>query len=346
MVFESHPDANQLSALLEGSLPEQARHELLEHFADCGRCRRWLACAQAAQPHLPAPAPALRVLHYGWETPLATAASVCVLAALIWMALPRPVAAPSNPSSGVARTPQAAPLAHVTALASGAVAAPHRPRLGEQRRLALPTPAAAVGAPETPLRLPGLAAAPAPTEIQPSIDFAPLMTGFLDQPPVTRQRSQLAAFTTTVAAAPHAPAATAPTLGLGGFGTGFQSGGLSGPMAPVLANTLGWAISRSGQVLRSVGTDLWAAVPLVPGVHIHALSTTDKAIWAGGQVDQLFVSRDGGKNWKRVDLPSVANAQVPISSIVFGDEQHGTVTTADGHTWTTADGGATWSFAH
>jgi photosystem II stability/assembly factor-like uncharacterized protein len=53
----------------------------------------------------------------------------------------------------------------------------------------------------------------------------------------------------------------------------------------------------------------------------------------------LFRSPDGGVTWIEVDaIPPGAAVQ----SIAFADLIHGTVTTSAG-TWTTADGGATWT---
>jgi photosystem II stability/assembly factor-like uncharacterized protein len=53
----------------------------------------------------------------------------------------------------------------------------------------------------------------------------------------------------------------------------------------------------------------------------------------------LFRSPDGGVTWIEVDaIPPGAAVQ----SIAFADLIHGTVTTSEG-TWTTADGGATWT---
>lgn len=356
MVNETHPDANLIAALLEGALSTADRAALLRHVADCAPCRRWLVCTQSASVGVrhAIPRAARSSWRLGWEAPLATAASLAVVAAGVWLALPARVAAPSSPARPLAAATPLHALAASAAppmrfLAVGSAPAVARPQLQRPSLRPMASPTQLDGrATSIALRLPNPnlpTAAPPNVEIQPSIDFSPLMTGFLDQaPPRPAVRSQLAAFLPDTAARPAAMPVSS-SNSAGAFGLSFQGGGTpSGPLAPALATTLGWAISHSGQVLRSVGTDLWAAVPLVPGLHVHALSSTDTAIWAGGLASQLYVSRDAGGHWLHVTLPGVdaANSQIPISSIIFSDPQHGTVTTADGHAWLTRDGGKTW----
>ena len=53
----------------------------------------------------------------------------------------------------------------------------------------------------------------------------------------------------------------------------------------------------------------------------------------------LFRSQDGGVTWTAV---TVIPPAVPVTSIAFTDAMNGTVVTPQG-TWTTTDGGATWS---
>lgn len=53
----------------------------------------------------------------------------------------------------------------------------------------------------------------------------------------------------------------------------------------------------------------------------------------------LFRSQDGGVTWTAV---TVIPPAVPVTSITFTDAMNGTVVTPQG-TWTTTDGGATWS---
>jgi len=53
----------------------------------------------------------------------------------------------------------------------------------------------------------------------------------------------------------------------------------------------------------------------------------------------LYRSQDGGVTWTEV---AVIPPSVPVTSISFSDAMHGTVVTPEG-TWTTSDGGVTWT---
>ena len=55
----------------------------------------------------------------------------------------------------------------------------------------------------------------------------------------------------------------------------------------------------------------------------------------------LLKSTDGGKNWSEVVVPDLASA-VPVNAISFSDSMNGYFTTPD-HTFTTTDGGVTWT---
>ncbi|MGH9393758.1 MAG: WD40/YVTN/BNR-like repeat-containing protein, partial [Terriglobales bacterium] len=199
------------------------------------------------------------------------------------------------------------------------------------RAAASPQPAAAPPAILTPLPAQDI-------EIEPAVDFSPLTTGFEDQLPLRGARAELASWGGATAAQPTAaekPAA-APLL------ASNLGAGLSGPMAPASAMGLGWAISRGGQVLRSVGSGLWAAVPLVPGVRFRALASAGNAIWAGGRSDQVYFSPDHGGHWRQVRLPDVGAAPAPLASIAASDDAHVVITDGTGQQWASADGGARW----
>ncbi len=204
--------------------------------------------------------------------------------------------------------------------------------------------------------MPAPAAAPEiGAAVQTHIDFSPLLTGFQDQPELPMARSALAAWDGMVnrsggaAAAPAIAVSAPPALPAGAtpwpFASGFaaSAGASDGPLAPSVASGLGWAISRGGEVLRSIGAGLWQAVPLVPGVHFRALAQVGDNIWAGGRADQLFFSPDHGAHWRAVRLPRLGAHPAPLQSIAFYDAHHGTVMSRDGRVWITSDGGTTWT---
>jgi len=103
-----HPDADSLSAFVEGVLPEHERAACLAHLAECSRCREVVFLAQgtlvaSAAPVL-VPAPARK----WWFRPaplLAAAAMVCVTLLGAWLYLRSRAAAPARDL--VAQAPQA-----------------------------------------------------------------------------------------------------------------------------------------------------------------------------------------------------------------------------------------------
>ncbi len=106
-----------------------------------------------------------------------------------------------------------------------------------------------------------------------------------------------------------------------------------------------WTISAGGKINRSFDAgQTWAEVPVGQGVAFRAVSANGADIWAGGSGGALFHSSDGGEHWTRV-RPSASGSDLSadITRIEFTDAQHGTVLTATGERWTTADAGRTWT---
>jgi len=75
----------------------------------------------------------------------------------------------------------------------------------------------------------------------------------------------------------------------------------------------------------------------------HAVAVVGNDVWAGGSEANLFHSTDDGASWSRVALPTNRPATPTITRIAFDDALHGTVGADNATTWTTADGGRTWS---
>ena len=63
-------------------------------------------------------------------------------------------------------------------------------------------------------------------------------------------------------------------------------------------------------------------------------------VWAGGSHASLIHSRDGGQTWETIKLGD--NASGTIVSIIAGTMSV-QVKTSDNQTWSSADGGKTWS---
>lgn len=337
MFCNPHPDADAIGAYLEGGLSARDRRGLETHLSACAPCRELAACAgialraQTSARHTPS----------RWQAPLALAASVVLVAGAAWWMRP-PVAGRATAEFS---SPQLQP-AQPSAASAPVPAAP-------------PTVWAKVSSPAPVLAQP---AEPAPPGAQPvpAFDFASLRAGFRDQAAPSRTSSSLvdwggvtgsqpilAGTQAALVVVPPMEAAL-PSVGPAAafpLASGFAStsaAAVPAPDSPQLAAELGWAISRSGALLKAVTAGLWHAVPFVPGVEVHVIYVREGHVWAGGDANELYTSTDRGKHWQRVSLPGLPLRRVLLRSIVFLDAQHGLITAVNGQSWTTSDAGRTW----
>ena len=105
-----------------------------------------------------------------------------------------------------------------------------------------------------------------------------------------------------------------------------------------------WTLSPDGKLTRSVDQGKsWQTVQLATAEVLRALCLNGSEVWVGGGHGVLFYSSDNGANWKQIK-PTVGGQVLTadITHIDFPEPEHGTLTTADKQTWTTADGGETW----
>lgn len=345
MLCNPHPDVDAVGAYLEGGLSARERRGLEAHLSACAPCRDLAAYAGVA---LRAQTSARREPgHWRWQAPLALAASAILVAGAVWWIRP-PVAhrgTAASPLAARTSAPQLLP-AQPSAVRAPVPAAP-------------PTVWARLSGPAPVLAQPSEPAPPA-AQSAPALDFASLRAGFRDQVTAQRTSSSLvdwggvtgaqpilagtqAAFVVEPpmeAALPSVSPASAFPLT-----SGFASSSaavIPAPDSPQLAAEMGWAISRSGALLKAVTAGLWHAVPFVPGVEVHAIYVREGHVWAGGDANELYTSPDRGKHWQRVSLPGLPARRVLLRSIAFLDAQHGLITAANGQSWTTSDGGRTW----
>jgi hypothetical protein len=104
-----------------------------------------------------------------------------------------------------------------------------------------------------------------------------------------------------------------------------------------------WRISPAGELQRAIAGNDWQTVLASAHAQFHAVTVVGNDVWAGGSEASLFHSADGGASWSRVALPTNRPATPTITRIAFDDALHGTVGADNAATWTTADGGRTWS---
>lgn len=109
-----------------------------------------------------------------------------------------------------------------------------------------------------------------------------------------------------------------------------------------------WNLSSDGQLQRSIDSGkTWQPVATPPGAAFRALSYNGPDIWVGGAAGLLYHSPDAGTRWELIK-PSAngSSLSADIAAIAFTDPQHGKITTSNGETWTTADGGQSWNESH
>lgn len=105
-----------------------------------------------------------------------------------------------------------------------------------------------------------------------------------------------------------------------------------------------WTLSSEGLPQRSLDAGkTWEKMHVENLSGFRALSAAGLEVWVGGVAGVLYHTNDVGMHWNRVK--PVADGSVLTADIVridFSDALRGKVTTADQHTWSTADGGKTW----
>ncbi|MBZ5627410.1 MAG: zf-HC2 domain-containing protein [Acidobacteriia bacterium] len=117
-------------------------------------------------------------------------------------------------------------------------------------------------------------------------------------------------------------------------------------MKTALSAPMHWRVSAEGALERSLDAGrTWQFVRVGAATPaFRTLAAVGRDLWAGGAGGALYHSPDNGRTWTRiVATAGDATLESDIARVEFSDAQHGTVTTTAGETWTTADGGATWS---
>jgi photosystem II stability/assembly factor-like uncharacterized protein len=100
-----------------------------------------------------------------------------------------------------------------------------------------------------------------------------------------------------------------------------------------------WRILTGGSVARSIdGGMIWQTQSTgVPATLTAGTAPSPTICWLVGQGGIIVLSTDG-RTWQRLPFPEA----IDLTSIRASDEVNATVTTADGRTFITTDGGKTW----
>lgn len=353
-----HPSADLLAAFAEQVLAADEREELLAHLAACDNCRSVVWCAlpesETAQ-HVVVSTPSR-----GWSWSLGwrwagVAAGIVVIAGVA-------VLFRGGPGPGGERVASARKAPAVTQ---------KRDMQATFDKEAAPAPA-----PEARLddrNTPAKVATGAPMQAKDMKQKAEPVSRESKSANEVAAEKMLAKSAGEVeprSAAPSAPAGApaAPSAQVAPSASGISGGvaALAARSAPastaetgvvvasnIPARALGkkklapptrWMLSNNGGLLRSTDAGKnWQAVPFAGNVNFRAIAVIGPNVWVGGQGGALYYSPDDGNQWQR-QSPSAEGVELTeeITALTFSDAQHGSLTTADGQTWVTSDGGHSW----
>jgi hypothetical protein len=104
-----------------------------------------------------------------------------------------------------------------------------------------------------------------------------------------------------------------------------------------------WRVSNDGHLQRSTSPGEWTPMLAEHPVTFHAVAVIGTEVWAGGSGGALFHSSDAGEHWTKVALTTDGQSEHgAVQSIRFDTSDQGRVTT-EAATWSTHDGGKTWT---
>jgi hypothetical protein len=344
-----HPSADLLAAFAEQALAAREREQLLAHLAACDNCRVvvWLALpeSEAAQQVLvSAPSRA-----WSWSSAWRWAGIVAGIVVIGGVAMLFR-GGPGPAGERVASAPKAPILNQKrdTAAALDKAVSPSRSR---QARLDVRTAPAKIGIGGR------LQAKDMKQKSEPVSGEAKSANNIEAEGTLAKSADEVSSTTGAPAAAPAAPSGNAAPA---------ESAALAAKTAPASAAQAGvmiasnmsaraegkkklapptrWMLSKDGDLLRSTDAGKnWQAVPFAGNAAFRAIAVIGSNVWVGGQGGALFYSPDAGSQWQSLTPSANGSALTEdITGLTFSDAQRGSLTTADGQTWTTSDGGRSW----
>ena len=325
------PEPEILAAWVDGGLDKREVALVEAHASKCARCQAVLAAVvEAAQTAPKASVPGwqetwLRGWGFRWLVPVAATAAAAVI---LWVVVPNdgrpdlrdqastqlPAASPTSPQRETSTDSfkQTAPAPEQSIVANDSKAGKDKasssgPSEPEQRK----ENAASAGQPVDRLDTPGAQARDTPaSQASDTLKAA----GAAQSPPQSSVNE-------TVALSRSA-AKTAPLE-------------ITSPDSSVR-----WRIGGGGSVEHTTnGGATWEAVPTGIGVDLTAGAAPSRLVcWLVGRAGTVLLSTDG-RTWRRVLFPDMTD----LVAVQATDARIATVTTADGRTFRTTDGGRTWN---
>jgi hypothetical protein len=326
-------DAETLAAWADGGLSGGALEMAQSHVADCARCQAMAGALARIDSRIPQVGPERAARPWlAWLVPL-TAATAAIA---IWVAVPRNPSAPVAPSSvqqpeAQSKSPPAPPLSEPLT----------QPRRESKGALSEPRPELRVGSKGAPLRERDQAQTPA-SDQKKDMSGAPAAGLRKESVQLESERTRSAAGRSVVPAPASAPAAAAPpALADRAAGLTRSAERAAQSAATEIAapdSSVRWRIAASG-LERSIDNGLlWEAVPTNIAAELTAVAAPSASVcWAVGRGGVVLLWTDG-RSWRRVPFPETTD----LSAVQARDARSASVSTADGRTFSTTDGGVTW----
>jgi hypothetical protein len=322
-------DAETLAAWADGSLSGSPLTTVEAHVSECSRCQAMVAALVKSAAAVPPPEPrGLRSWRLGWLVPLTAGAAAIAL----WFALPShepPAARPSEnfriaPSDGRGREVQE-PIPKDRAFAPAAA--------GDERR----------GSSEARQPSEEKKAETTNSVRSDGREFAASQTPS-KEPETAREATVDRLGKVAVPASPPAelPDARAPASATATRSETFAVARLAERAPREIASpdpSIRWRLGAAGSVqYSSNGGSAWEALSSgVTADLIAGAAPSSTVCWVVGRAGTVLLTTDG-RRWQRVAFPEA----VDLTAVQASDARSATVTTADGRTLRTTDGGATW----
>ncbi|HEY1801523.1 MAG TPA: YCF48-related protein [Terriglobales bacterium] len=335
-----HPDADQLTAFVELSLPRAERTAVLEHLSLCSECRQVAAFAEA-----PVTLPAVKLRNTrSWRPVLAwsmVAACLLIVAAFVLssrnqrkelaeaMLQQLPATQKSSRSASPKDNLEATSAKQPTA---GTVANSNAKKTAGTIRHQVIASNMPQSSPEAPQ-----------SRATDAMDDAP------DKDKSAHPASSeimAGAISTTPQTAPQADDARAKSANDMRESFAPSVPNTSAPNSNIDDRYPRWTLNSDGNLLRSLDTGAsWQKIS-IPGntALLHSIATVGAEVWVGGASGALYRSTDEGGHWIQV-TPAMGGEPLSddVISIEFATAQRGRFVTSKQEVWATADGGQTWS---
>ena len=346
--LDTHPDDNLLAGFVEGALTVHLRTRVLRHLFTCPACRALVAIAQPELMSVTKPAVAVQWYWPRWASlrwANALVAAVVIVGA-VWIAhvevktmlrpahvqlevatagtgdgskrgtgpsVTRPPLIEGKRDFGKRTTQSSAPI-HEPVTVAGL----RKPGSGIAARSKLasdPLASLAPAAPTTNQLNPGLAN----NRDDGDFPFSVVGIGSPSWSAAMRQEK------------------ISPSVAIGSRA--------SASLPSSVPNHTRWMVSGAGVLYQSFDDGArWQSVAIREDLRVRSVSFLGDDIWVGGNGGALYHSGDGGRHWLQM-VPSFHGVALAddVERVEFTDATHGSVTTASGNTWVTADQGQTWA---